>query len=148
MPNQVQPLDQVFKALADPTRRAVMERLGMGRAAVSELIQPFDMALPSFLQHLSMLERSGLVRSHKDGRVRTYEVVTERFALVEDWMAEQRRQWKARFGRLDDYLQELQGQSAPNTAALPPSQSSTLKRRRPAAPTSHRQHPRKRKRKG
>ena len=64
-------LDRVFKALADPTRRAVLERLSGGVAAVSELAEPFDMALPSFLQHMNVLEASGLVRSSKSGRVRT-----------------------------------------------------------------------------
>lgn len=100
-----------------------MERLGYGRAAVSELMQPFDMALPSFLQNLNVLEKSGLVRSHKDGRVRTYEVVPERFGLVEDWMAAQRRLWENRFSRLDDYLAELQGHAPPRQPRDEPAQS-------------------------
>ena len=74
MPNQIIQLDRVFNALADPTRRAVLERLSNGPAPVSELAQPFDMALPSFTQHLNVLEGCGLVRSEKTGRVRTYQL--------------------------------------------------------------------------
>src|ERR1700730_8731685 len=72
MPNQQMHLDRVFRALGDPTRRAVLSRLSAGSAAVSELARSFDMALPSFTQHLDVLEQSGLVRARKVGRVRTY----------------------------------------------------------------------------
>jgi DNA-binding transcriptional ArsR family regulator len=99
--------DDVFHALSNPTRRKVLERLSVGPATVSELAAPFDMQLPSFVQHLSVLEQSRLVRSKKRGRVRTYELAPERFTVVEDWLAERRRSWEARLDRLDQYVQQL-----------------------------------------
>ena len=104
MPNQSAQLDHIFQALADPTRRAVVRRLARGEAAVSELAQPFEMALPSFLQHLGVLERCGLVRSRKVGRVRTYRVSTRPLRVAEGWMAEQRSVWERRLAQLDDYV--------------------------------------------
>jgi DNA-binding transcriptional ArsR family regulator len=113
MPNQFGPgLDRVFHALADPTRRAVVARLCSGRAAVTELAEPFDMALPSFLQHLKVLEGSGLVRSEKTGRVRTYEVVPEPLQAAEGWMGEQRALWERRLNQLDSYLLKLKSTQA------------------------------------
>lgn len=100
--------DHVFHALANPTRRKVLERLSAGPATVSELAAPFEMQLPSFVQHLSVLERSRLVRSRKRGRVRTYEIAPERFRVVEDWLAERRRLWEARLDRFDRYVTRLQ----------------------------------------
>ena len=100
-------LDRVFQALADPTRRAVLRRLSGGSAAVSELAEPFDMALPSFLQHLKVLEGSGLVRSRKTGRVRTYRISPAPLRAAEGWMSEQRALWKRRFDQLDQYLVDL-----------------------------------------
>ena len=97
-------LDLVFHALADPTRRSVVERLGLGPAATSDLARPFPMALPSFIQHLDVLERSGLVTSHKQGRVRTYELVPTRLGVARDWLAEQHDHWTRRLDQLDDYL--------------------------------------------
>ena len=110
MPNQSTELSAVFQALADPTRRAVLERLGRGPAAMSELAQPFDMALPSFAQHLHMLERSGLVRSQKSGRVRTYRLSPRPLKTAENWMAKQRALWERRLDQLDDYLQTMKEQ--------------------------------------
>jgi len=106
-------LDRVFHALADPTRRAVLERLSVGTAAVSELAAPFDMALPSFLQHLKVLETSGLVRSWKEGRVRTYQLSPEPLRAAEGWMARQRELWERRLDRLDRYLEELKPAERP-----------------------------------
>src|SRR5215467_5756459 len=94
MPNQQMRLDRVFRALGDPTRRAVLGRLGVGPAPVSELARPFDMALPSFTQHLDVLERCGLVRSQKVGRVRTYRLVPQPLEAAERWMAQQRALWE------------------------------------------------------
>lgn len=108
MPNQEAALDNVFRALADPTRRAVIQRLGRGPASVSELARPFDMALPSFLQHLRVLEDSGLVRSKKAGRVRTCEIRPAELARAEGWMADLRTLWEGRIDRLDAYLRDLQ----------------------------------------
>jgi DNA-binding transcriptional ArsR family regulator len=100
-------LDRVFQALADPTRRAVIRRLSGGSAAVSELAEPFDMALPSFLQHLKVLEGCGLVRSRKSGRVRTYRISPAPLKAAEGWMSEQRALWERRLDQLDQYLVEL-----------------------------------------
>ena len=100
-------IDGVFRALSDPTRRRVLERLSRSPAAVSELAEPFDMALPSFVQHLRVLEGSGLVRSRKVGRVRTYRLVPKRLKLAEDWLLRQREIWERRLDQLDDYLIEL-----------------------------------------
>ncbi|HEY0018269.1 MAG TPA: metalloregulator ArsR/SmtB family transcription factor [Longimicrobium sp.] len=100
-------VDEVFHALSNPTRRKVLERLSAGPATVSELAAPFDMQLPSFVQHLSVLEQSRLVRSQKRGRVRTYELAPERFKVAEDWLTERRRLWEARLDRFDEYVLQL-----------------------------------------
>jgi DNA-binding transcriptional ArsR family regulator len=100
-------LDRVFRALGDPTRRAVLSRLSGGPAAVSELARPFKMALPSFTQHLDVLEDCGLVRSRKLGRVRTYRLVPQPLRAAERWMVEQRALWERRLDQLDSYLEEL-----------------------------------------
>ena len=110
MPNQSAQLTQVFQALSDPTRRAVLERLNRGPAAMSELAEPFKMALPSFAQHLGVLERCGLVRSRKQGRVRTYQLAPQRMRAAEDWMAKQRLNWGKRLDQLDAYLLEMKAQ--------------------------------------
>ena len=102
-------LDRVFQALADPTRRAVLERLATGPAAVSELAHPFAMALPSFTQHLDVLEECGLVRSQKTGRVRTYKIAPQPLKAAEHWMARQRSLWETRLDQLDDYLLRMKG---------------------------------------
>ena len=99
--------DKVFHALSNPTRRKVVERLSVGPATVSELAAPFDMQLPSFVQHLSVLEQSRLVRSKKRGRVRTYEIAPERLKLAEDWLTARRQSWEARLDRFDQYVKQL-----------------------------------------
>jgi DNA-binding transcriptional ArsR family regulator len=100
-------LDQVFQALADPTRRKVIERLVSGSASTSELAEPFEMALPSFTQHLAVLERAGLVTSTKQGRVRTYRLAPAALEVADGWLAEQRRLWEQRLDQLDDFLNTL-----------------------------------------
>lgn len=105
--------DDVFLALSSSTRRKVLERLSVGPATASELAAPFDMKLPSFMQHLSVLERSRLVKSQKRGRVRTYEITPERLGVAEDWLAERRRLWEARFDRFDEYVKRLEKESRP-----------------------------------
>lgn len=94
-------------ALADPTRRAVVLRLGRGAASVKELAAPFPMALPSFMKHLGVLERSGVVRSRKSGRVRVCELRTQVLGDAENWLAEQRSLWEARSDRMTDYVESL-----------------------------------------
>ena len=97
-------LDGVFIALADPTRRAVVRRLGGGPASVGDLAKDAPMTLPSFMKHVRVLESNGLIRTVKSGRVRTCELNRERFALVEDWLAEQRRIWTDRTDRLTEFV--------------------------------------------
>ena len=101
-------LDGVFHALSDSTRRAVLARLTTGPASVSELAQPFEMALPSFMQHLKVLEGSGLVRTHKQGRVRTCEMEPQALSSAQDWIVEQKALWEGRLDRLESYLGGLQ----------------------------------------
>lgn len=110
MPKQSCQLDHVFQALADPTRRAVLERLSRGAAPVSELAQPFAMALPSFTQHLNVLESCGLVTSHKAGRVRTYQLTPDTLRLAQSWLQVQRASWESRLNQLDSFLSELKEQ--------------------------------------
>lgn len=105
-------LDRVFQALADPTRRAVIQQLSSGPASVSELANPHDMAFQSFSQHLKMLEDSGLVQSEKAGRVRTCRIAGKALSAAEDWIADQRRLWTEQFDQLDIYLSELQGKES------------------------------------
>ncbi len=107
MPKQTVALDEVFQALADPTRRQVIERLVSGPASTSELAQPFAMALPSFTQHLGVLERAGLVTSTKKGRVRTYRLAPTGLEMADGWLAAQRRLWETRLDQLDDFLTTL-----------------------------------------
>jgi DNA-binding transcriptional ArsR family regulator len=107
MPQLSASLDRAFQALADPTRRAVIERLSRGPASVSELARPFDMALPSFMQHLGMLEARGLIRTRKQGRVRTCEIVAEPLEEMSRWLGEQRALWTTRIDQLDSYLLTL-----------------------------------------
>lgn len=111
MPDHSVPLDRVFQALVDPTRRAVLERLGGGPATTSELARPFPMALPSFSQHLRVLEECGLVRSRKTGRVRTYRLAPHALEVAEDWMATQRRTWERRLDQLDEQLMDMKEQT-------------------------------------
>ena len=99
--------DAVFHALANPTRRKVLERLSAGPATVSDLAARFDMQLPSFVQHLAVLEHSRLVRSKKRGRVRTYEIAPERFQVAEGWLTARRQEWEARLDRFDQYVKQL-----------------------------------------
>lgn len=105
-------VDGIFRALADPTRRSVIERLSARQASVSELAAPYKMALPSFMEHLRVLENCGLVRSRKEGRVRTYQVASEQLKLAEDWLGKQRTLWERRLDRLDNYLLSIREENA------------------------------------
>jgi DNA-binding transcriptional ArsR family regulator len=108
MPNYTVKLNQTFQALADPTRRAVLQRLSAGAASTLELAGPFDMALPSFTQHLSMLEQLGLVKSKKSGRVRTYQLAPRRLQVAEDWILDRRKLWERRLDQLNAYVLTMQ----------------------------------------
>lgn len=107
MPNHQTNLDHAFRALADPTRRAVLQQLAEGPASVKDLAAPFDMALPSFLQHLDILETSGLVTSKKTGRVRVCTMQPVALDPVEDWIRERKAVWEDRFDRMDAFLTDL-----------------------------------------
>lgn len=107
-------IDGVFHALADPTRRQVVERLVSGPASTSELASSFDMALPSFTQHLRVLEDAGLVTSTKSGRVRTYRIAPAGLELADGWLAEQRRVWERRLDQLDAFVLALDTNSTDN----------------------------------
>ena len=104
MPYHSHPLDRSFHALSDPTRRAVVSRLVEGELPVTTLAQPFDMALPSFAQHLRVLEDCGLIVSEKRGRSRWCRLVHARFEEAADWMEAERRRWAERMDRLEAYL--------------------------------------------
>lgn len=106
-------LDEIFQALADPTRRAVLGQLGEGPASISELARPFDMALPSFMKHIRMLEGCGLIRTRKDGRVRTCAIETTPFAAAEAWLSAQRALWEGRTDRLERFVTTAQTKEKP-----------------------------------
>ncbi len=108
MLNQSPPLDLVFQALADPTRRVMVERLTRGPASVSALAEPLAMSLPAVMQHLRVLEASGLVRSEKVGRVRTCQIEPVALRSAEQWISERRTTWERRLDRLGQYLARQQ----------------------------------------
>jgi DNA-binding transcriptional ArsR family regulator len=108
MPNRLPDLDRLFHALADPTRRAMIERLSRGPAPVSELARPLPMSLPSAMQHLGVLEAAGLVRSEKLGRVRTCSIQTDTLSLAEQWINARRQEWEGRLDRLGEYLESME----------------------------------------
>jgi DNA-binding transcriptional ArsR family regulator len=99
-------LDLMFQALADPARRSMVERLSRGPASVSELARPLDMSLSAVMQHLHVLEESGLVHSEKVGRVRTCRIEPEALTMAERWISQRRMGWERRFDRLGEYLAE------------------------------------------
>ncbi|SDD59055.1 ArsR/SmtB family transcription factor [Glycomyces harbinensis] len=104
MANYSAALDGVFTALADPTRRDVVRRLGRGPRSVGDLAREFPMTLPSFMKHVRTLESCGMIRTVKSGRVRTCELRRERLAVLDDWLGEQRRIWEERTDRLEQHV--------------------------------------------
>ena len=104
-------IDDSFRALAEPTRRAIVERLSRGPATVSDLARPFDMTLAAVVQHLQVLEESGLVQSEKVGRVRTYQIEPRGLAPLADWVAERRSLMERRLDRLGELLSETEPSS-------------------------------------
>jgi DNA-binding transcriptional ArsR family regulator len=119
MANKSARLSDVFYALADPTRRTIVSALGRGPETVSTLAAPFAMALPSFMKHLSVLERSGVIRSNKVGRVRTCELVPKTLSQAEKWMAEQRATWEARTDRMARFVENLHQESLSHGKSRP-----------------------------
>lgn len=112
MLNESARLDLAFQALADPTRRGMLARLSRAPASVSELAAPYRMSLPAVMQHLRMLEASGLVRSEKKGRVRTCRLEPKALATAESWIAERRALWEGRLDRLEDFLADMQAKES------------------------------------
>lgn len=108
MPSASATLDRTFQALSNPTRRAVLTRLSRGPATVSELAKPAQMALPSFMQHLRVLEQDGLIKTHKEGRVRTARLDPTHLTTAARWLEQQRELWESRLDQLDDYLETLE----------------------------------------
>jgi DNA-binding transcriptional ArsR family regulator len=106
-------LDLMFQALADAGRRSMVDRLAEGPASVSELAEPLDMSLSAVVQHLKVLEASGLVRSEKQGRVRSCRLDAGRLQLAEQWINERRTQWEGRLDRLGDFLARTAHKSDP-----------------------------------
>lgn len=103
-----QDLDRLFHALADPARRAILERLGRGPAPVSELAEPLPMSLPAAMQHLGVLEAAGLIRTRKVGRIRACAIEPQAMSRAEQWITARRREWEGRLDRLDEYLETLE----------------------------------------
>jgi DNA-binding transcriptional ArsR family regulator len=110
MPNQSTDLDLMFHALADPARRAMLERLSRGPAPVSELARPLPMSLPSAMQHLGVLEAAGVVRSEKRGRVRVCSIEIGALNLAEQWIEARRADWTHRLDRLGEYLKTMESE--------------------------------------
>ena len=129
MANQLPQLDQVFAALADPTRRAIVMRLCAGEASVGELADPFEMALPSFMKHIHVLELSGLVQSEKSGRVRTCRLSPDALVGAEDWFQHQRAIWETRLDRFEAYVMKLEKERA---AAKRPSKTTDKTTNKPS----------------
>lgn len=111
--HETEPLDLMFQALADPTRRRMVERLSRGSASVSELAEPFKMSLPAIVQHLQVLEQSGLVTTQKVGRVRTCTIDTGALSMAEKWINDRRVGWEHRLDRLGAFLDALPGPDKP-----------------------------------
>jgi DNA-binding transcriptional ArsR family regulator len=107
MLNKVTALDQTFQALADSTRRAILAELTRGPSSVSKLARPLAMSLPAVMQHLAVLEESGLVRSEKIGRVRTCRIEPKALGMAEQWINQRRLEWERHFDRLGEYLETL-----------------------------------------
>ena len=114
MPNKQESFDLVFAALSDPTRRAIVMRLCREPASVSELSKPFAMAMPTLLQHVRVLETSGLIETEKIGRVRTCSLRAEVMARTEQWLATQRAAWEQRLDRMESYVNKLHATETKN----------------------------------
>lgn len=128
-------VDRVFSALAEPTRRAIVERLSAGPLSVSDLAKPFDLTLAAIVQHLQVLERSGVVHTEKAGRVRTCRLDSQGLGVAEQWLSERRALWERRFDRLGDILAE-DAPEPPSRSGERPSLSRTRTGKRARRPTT------------
>ena len=124
-------VDHVFHALAEPTRRAIVERLSAGPCSVSELAAPFDMTLAAVVQHLAVLEDSGVIRSEKVGRVRTCHIEPAGLGVAAQWLEGRRALWERRFDRLGDLLLEDVPPSKPQISKVRTKQDTKKKRKKP-----------------
>ncbi|NYG07990.1 DNA-binding transcriptional ArsR family regulator [Phycicoccus badiiscoriae] len=113
------PLSSTFAALADPTRRAILERLAGGDATVGELAEPFAMTLPAISKHLSVLERAGLIAKDRDGQRRHCRITATPLKSATSWLEEYRRHWEANLDHLDAYLTRIQGPASPTSPGAP-----------------------------
>lgn len=113
------PLDDIFAALADPTRRAILTRLASGEKAVTELAKPFNMSLPAVTKHLKVLERAGLISRAREAQWRPCRLEPKPLQVVFDWLDQYRRHWEESFDRLEEYLQELQKEETKNDRSHP-----------------------------
>jgi DNA-binding transcriptional ArsR family regulator len=133
---QHQALDRVFQALADPTRRAIVDRLSRGDASVSELAQPLTMSLAAVVQHVQLLEASGLVRTRKTGRVRHCHLDRDVLSLAETWLSQRRTLWEGNLDRLGEVLARQKAERARATTPAEPIKSiNAATARRPGKPT-------------
>ena len=112
MLNQSTAIDRVFAALADPTRRAIVSRLSRGPASVSEIAAPLRMSLAAVVQHIQILEKSAVIRTHKQGRIRTCHIKPAALASVEQWLKDRRQMWEGQFDLLGEVLREQKGSGA------------------------------------
>jgi DNA-binding transcriptional ArsR family regulator len=110
-------LSTTFQALADPTRRAILAQLALGERSVTELAAPFDMSLPAVSKHLKVLEHAGLISRSREAQWRPCKLEPRALMPVDDWIADYRELWNARFDRLDDYLKQLQSKEKPRGRA-------------------------------
>ena len=108
MPKYDTKIDTVFQALSDQTRRAIVDRLSSGPASVGELAKPFDMALPSFMQHVKLLENGDIIKTEKVGRVRVCKLQSGVLDIVDKWLRDRRAMWEDRIDALEDYLEHNQ----------------------------------------
>lgn len=136
MPNYSPSLDDLFHALADPSRRVIVERLSRGPASVSELAAPLTMSLPAVVQHLQVLESSGLIRSEKIGRVRTCHLELKSLDTADNWIRARRAEWEKRLDRLGDYLAATDPNVTRSTPAPPATTATPATPATPATKTS------------
>ncbi|MFL6696839.1 MAG: ArsR/SmtB family transcription factor [Vitreoscilla sp.] len=132
---QHQTLDRVFQALSDPSRRAIVDRLARGDASVSELAQPLAMSLAAVVQHVQLLEASGLIQTHKTGRVRSCHLDRDVLAQAETWLSQRRTMWEDNLDRLGEVLARQKAERAQASAAGKPSKTTPATARRQRKPT-------------
>ncbi|MCK9686830.1 ArsR/SmtB family transcription factor [Scleromatobacter humisilvae] len=132
---QHQTLDRVFQALSDPSRRAIVDRLSQGDASVSELAKPFAMSLAAVVQHIQLLEASGLIRTQKTGRVRSCHLDRDVLSQAETWLSQRRAMWEGNLDRLGEVLAQQKAERARAAACIDPTKTTPATPRRQRKPT-------------